>query len=116
MAGDAQGAQDQARARMRAQIPAVIEQAMDDKTRTSTPSWTCGRWSSAPLCAITPAQRILLRCGWKFRFIGVSGLYFGALLGVPVATLWALAQPGWLLPITGLLVGWVTNWLALKMI
>ena len=41
---------------------------------------------------------------------------FGALLGVPVATLWVLAQPGWLLPITGLLVGWVTNWLALKMI
>ena len=36
--------------------------------------------------------------------------------GIPVAILWVIAQPGWLLPITGLLIGWVTNWLALKMI
>ena len=57
------------------------------------------------------------RCGEaEFRFISISGLLFGTLLGLPIAVLWVLAQPGWLLPITGLLVGWVTNWLALKMI
>ena len=107
-----------ARARMQAQIPAVIEQLMDDLNK-DLDSFLDVR---ALVVGAFVRDRALLneffwRCGaQEFRFIGVSGLYFGALLGVPVATLWVLAQPGWLLPITGLLVGWVTNWLALKMI
>ena len=107
-----------ARARMQGQIPAVIEQLMDDLNK-DLDSFLDVR--SLVVGAFVRDRALLneffWRCGaQEFRFIGVSGLYFGALLGVPVATLWVLAQPGWLLPITGLLVGWVTNWLALKMI
>ena len=29
---------------------------------------------------------------------------------------WIFVQPGWFLPLTGITVGWATNWIALKMV
>ena len=62
-------------------------------------------------------NEIFLKCGEKeFRFIEYSGFYFGFLLGVPQMILWYF-YPHWLvLPLAGIVVGYMTNWLALKMI
>lgn len=52
----------------------------------------------------------------EFVFVGRSGAYFGFAFGLIQMTLWLFFQPWWLLPLFGLIVGWATNWLALKMI
>lgn len=62
-------------------------------------------------------NRIFLETGDKeFRFIGRAGAYFGFPLGCIQMTVWVFYQPWWLLPLFGLLVGYITNWSALKMI
>ncbi len=107
-----------ARARMETQIPVVVDKLMHDLNDDLDTFLDI----KALVVGAFVRDRALLneffwRCGEaEFRFISISGLYFGVLLGMPIAVLWVIAQPGWLLPITGLLVGWVTNWLALKMI
>lgn len=62
-------------------------------------------------------NEIFLRCGEEeFKFIKISGLYFGFLFGIGQALVWYFYTAWWLLPLGGLIVGWATNWLALKMI
>ena len=60
---------------------------------------------------------IFQECGAKeFKFIRESGLYFGFLFGlIQMAVTWFYDEL-WVLPVAGFLVGWVTNWLALKVI
>jgi uncharacterized membrane protein YheB (UPF0754 family) len=63
------------------------------------------------------ANRVFLDMGGKeLRFIQNFGFGFGFLLGIPVAVLTHFASVWWLLPIIGVLVGFVTNWVALWMI
>ncbi len=65
----------------------------------------------------TLLNRIFLECGAEeFRFIVKSGLWFGALFGIPQLILWTLLPQPLILPICGFLVGWATNWVALNMI
>lgn len=62
-------------------------------------------------------NRIFLECGREeFRFIERSGLYFGFGFGLLVMGAWMLWPHGWLLPAVGFVIGWLTNFLALKMI
>ncbi|MCI4670330.1 MAG: hypothetical protein MRZ79_19490 [Bacteroidia bacterium] len=71
-------------------------------------------------------NQIFLRVGDKeFRFIEQSGLYFGFFFGIFQMSLFLLLQlvlnvpqamAAWTLPVAGLLVGWATNVLALRMI
>ena len=62
-------------------------------------------------------NEIFLRCGSEeFKFIKISGLYFGFLFGIIQAIVWYFNDSWWLLPLGGLIVGYATNWLALKMI
>ena len=62
-------------------------------------------------------NEIFLRCGAEeFKFIERSGMYFGFLFGLIQSVIWYFVNPWWLLPVGGLIVGWATNWLALKMI
>lgn len=62
-------------------------------------------------------NEIFLKCGSEeFKFIKISGLYFGFLFGIIQAIVWFFNDSWWLLPVGGLFVGWATNWLALKMI
>lgn len=72
-------------------------------------------------------NRIFLECGAEeFQFIIRSGLYFGFGLGVLQALIWAWVQwqfapvngvaAWWLLPIFGVIVGYATNALALRII
>lgn len=52
----------------------------------------------------------------EFKFIERSGLYFGFPLGLPVMFAWYYYPSWWLLPAFGLLVGYVTNALAIYLI
>ena len=62
-------------------------------------------------------NEIFLKSGAKeFPFIERSGLYFGFLFGLPTMLLWYFYQAWWLLPVGGLLVGYLTNWIALQII
>jgi uncharacterized membrane protein YheB (UPF0754 family) len=63
------------------------------------------------------ANRVFLDMGGKeLRFIQNFGFGFGFLLGIPVAVLTHFVSFWWLLPIIGVLVGYITNWMALWMI
>ena len=52
----------------------------------------------------------------EFAFIRISGFYFGFAFGVIQSGIFYLYDAWWLLPVCGFLVGYVTNWLALKVI
>ncbi|PTU32953.1 DUF445 family protein [Stenotrophobium rhamnosiphilum] len=52
----------------------------------------------------------------EFRFIRNSGLYFGFALGIVQAITWAGTHSVWVMPIFGGLTGWLTDWLALRMV
>ncbi len=52
----------------------------------------------------------------EFKFIEKSGLYFGLLLGMAQIVAWVLYPMGWTLPLQGIIVGYLTNYLALEMI
>ena len=62
-------------------------------------------------------NEIFLTAGSKeFPFIIRSGFYFGFLFGLPTMLLWHFFQSWWILPVGGLLVGYATNWIAIKII
>lgn len=54
--------------------------------------------------------------GPELRFIARSGLYFGLLIGLLQAGVWALTHDPLVMPIFGAVVGLSTDWVALKMI
>lgn len=62
-------------------------------------------------------NELFMRCGSaEFKFIEMSGLYFGFSLGLIQMGIWYFFAEAWTLPIFGIIVGYATNWLALKMI
>jgi len=52
----------------------------------------------------------------EFRFIELSGLYFGFIFGLPQLVIWLFFPENWVLPLFGALVGYATNWLALWLV
>lgn len=61
-------------------------------------------------------NEIFLTAGSKeFKFLKQSGLYLGFLFGIPSMLVWSVFQIWWTLPLGGLVVGYATNWLAIKM-
>lgn len=62
-------------------------------------------------------NRVFLTCGAsELTFIERSGFYFGFLFGCCQTLVWVFYQGQWLLPTCGFLVGYLTNFLALKVI
>lgn len=62
-------------------------------------------------------NKIFQECGDKeFTFIRRSGFYFGFLFGLIQMGIFFVYNASWVLPFFGFLVGWATNWLALKVI
>ena len=62
-------------------------------------------------------NKIFQECGDKeFTFIRRSGFYFGFLFGLIQMGIFFVYDESWVLPFFGFLVGWATNWLALKVI
>lgn len=60
---------------------------------------------------------IFLECGeTEFRFIRRSGFYFGFLFGIFQMLVWFAYSASWTLPVAGFMVGWLTNYIALKVI
>lgn len=54
--------------------------------------------------------------GPEFKFIERSGLWFGFLFGILQMFVWIVYPEGWVLPVAGFLVGYITNWLAMNLI
>ena len=52
----------------------------------------------------------------EFRFIERSGLYFGFLFGLFQMVIWVLYPAPWILPAAGFCVGYLTNWIAIKLV
>jgi uncharacterized membrane protein YheB (UPF0754 family) len=63
------------------------------------------------------ANRIYLEVGRKeLRFIINFGFFFGLLQGIPLIFITEAFPYWWVLPSGGVIIGWVTNWVALWMI
>jgi len=54
--------------------------------------------------------------GRELRFIEYYGGIFGFLIGLVQVAAWSLFREWWLMPVVGVAVGLVTNWLAIQMI
>ncbi|MDQ0378780.1 DUF445 family protein [Amycolatopsis thermophila] len=52
----------------------------------------------------------------EMSFIARCGIYFGFVLGIVQAVVWALTKNPWVLPVFGGCIGLFTDWLAIKMI
>lgn len=62
-------------------------------------------------------NRVFLEVGEpEFTFVARSGAYFGFLLGICQMFAYLIYPSDWLLPLFGLCIGYLTNWLALKII
>jgi len=60
---------------------------------------------------------IFLKCAAnEFRFIRISGIYLGFLFGLIQMVIWIFYKGWWVLPVAGFVVGYLTNWVALKVI
>ena len=65
----------------------------------------------------TLLNQVFWRCGQKeFRFIEKSGIYFGIPLGTLQLPLLLYFPSWWVLPLFGLILGYCTNWLAIRLI
>jgi len=62
-------------------------------------------------------NQMFLKCGEaEFKFIKKSGFYFGFLFGLIQMAVWYFTPYWWILPLFGVLVGYFTNFLALRLI
>lgn len=52
----------------------------------------------------------------EFKFIERSGIWFGFLFGLIQMVVWVYYPADWVLPFAGFCVGYLTNWVALKLI
>ncbi len=107
-----------ARERLRSEVPNVVQKLMSELRED------LDRYLAVEALVVNAfvGNRALLnelfwRCGRaEFLFIARSGLFFGVLFGCLQAVVWTYVQPAWFLPVTGLFIGWLTNWVALKMV
>lgn len=62
-------------------------------------------------------NKIFQECGKvEFEFIVKSGLYYGFCFGLIQMALWYFFPIWWMLPLFGILVGYLTNWIAIRII
>jgi len=109
---------DNARERLRGEVPHVVQRLMaelgEDLDRYLAVE---GLVVDAFVGNRSLLNELFWRCGRaEFLFISRVGLVFGGLFGCVQALVWTRVQPDWFLPITGLFIGWFTNWAALKMV
>ncbi len=104
--------------RIEADIPNVVHKMVDDFKHNIDEILNIKELVVGHLVAEPELiNEIFLKAGEKeFPFIERSGLYFGLLLGIPTAILWHFFQLWWILPFGGLIVGYLTNWIAIKII
>lgn len=62
-------------------------------------------------------NKIFLEVGNReLNFVIWSGLFLGFLLGLPTILLFQAVDQWWVLPLSGVIVGYLTNWIAIKVI
>jgi uncharacterized membrane protein YheB (UPF0754 family) len=105
-------------ARVEADIPNVVIKMVNDfkyniEEIVDIKELVVGQLVNAPELI----NEIFLKSGEKeFPFIEKSGFYFGFLFGLPTMLVWMFYPIWWVLPVGGLIVGYATNWIALKII
>jgi uncharacterized membrane protein YheB (UPF0754 family) len=104
--------------RAAAEIPKVTEEIMEDVKNNITEIFNLKKMAVDHLTQNKELMnRIFLEVGHKeFKFIEYSGFYFGFLFGVIQMLIWIPFGALWQLPLGGLVVGYLTNILALRMI
>ena len=105
-------------ARSAEEIPSVIEEIMEEVKVNITEVFDLKAMAVEHLRNNKELlNRIFLEVGDKeFSFIERSGFYFGFLFGILQAIIWVQLEANWTLPVGGLLVGYLTNILALRLI
>ncbi|BDS09379.1 DUF445 domain-containing protein [Aureispira anguillae] len=105
-------------ARAAEEIPSVIEEIMEEVKVNITDVFDLKAMAVNHLTNNKDLlNRIFLEVGDKeFTFIERSGFVFGFIFGIFQAILWVYCEAPWQLPVGGLLVGYLTNVLALRMI
>jgi uncharacterized membrane protein YheB (UPF0754 family) len=105
-------------ARVEAQLPEIVREVTDDighniEHLMDIKLMVVRRIEERPELA----NRIFLEVGRKeLRFIVNFGFLFGALLGFPLVFVTEALPYWWVLPVGGVVIGYVTNWVALWMI
>ncbi len=105
-------------ARVEAKLPAAAHDLMDDLTEHIDQLLDL-RMMVIDLLGERPdlTNRMFLEAGEpEFRFIINSGAWFGFTLGLFQMLVQIIVDAWWVLPVFGVLVGYLTNWLALKLI
>jgi len=113
-----QAVKERLAARIREESPRIIAELMDEVRNNIANVFDLKEMVIAALVKDKPLlNRMFQETGEKeFKFIGYSGFYFGFAFGIIQMTIWVFYKGVWLLPVCGLLVGYATNWIALKMI
>jgi uncharacterized membrane protein YheB (UPF0754 family) len=105
-------------ARVQAQLPAIVRGVTDEIGRNidqllDVKLMVIGHLEAHPALV----NRIFLDVGQKeLRKMINFGFIFGFVLGIPVVFITQAVPHWWMLPICGVVVGWVTNLLAMQMI
>ncbi|UAA37930.1 DUF445 family protein [Paraneptunicella aestuarii] len=105
-------------ARIEMDIPNVVQKTISDFKHNVTEILDIKELVVKQLVAHPELiNEIFLKAGAKeFPFIERSGFYFGFLFGLPTMVFWYFYQLWWILPLGGLIVGYATNWIAIKII
>lgn len=100
------------------EFPSAVEEIMEDLKVRIEEIWDIKAMVQDELMTDKALlNELFIRCGEdEFKFIERSGLYFGFLFGVIQAVIWYFFPLWWILPLGGLVVGYATNYLALKLI
>jgi len=99
-------------------LPIIVEEMMKDVKVNLTEMLDLRYLAISSLTKNkTLLNQMFLKCGeQEFKFIKKSGLYFGFLFGLIQMMVWYFFPLWWILPLFGVLVGFITNYLALKLI
>ncbi|MGM0564811.1 MAG: hypothetical protein ACQES2_10810 [Pseudomonadota bacterium] len=105
-------------ARIRRELPEIVDEMMRDMEEQIESLLDLKRMIQNHLVENKQLLvRIFLEVGAKeFRFIINSGFFFGFFFGVVQMVVWYVYPAWWILPLFGLLVGYATNWIALRLI
>ncbi|MBC7174299.1 MAG: hypothetical protein H5U40_17775 [Polyangiaceae bacterium] len=110
--------QEQLRAKLREEVRAVAVRIADDLGSNITEILDLEQVVlDAVMADRALMSQMFLEVGREeFKFIERSGIWFGGLFGVVQMTIWAVYPEWWILPFFGFLVGYATNWVALKLV
>ncbi|AKH70763.1 hypothetical protein IMCC21906_03123 [Spongiibacter sp. IMCC21906] len=112
------GMKDAIYKRIQAQLPDIMDSITDDFRRDFE---VIGNVNESVITRLETKKTLLIEifleaAGKEFDFLARSGFYFGFPLGIPVMFIWHYLPEWWVLPVFGLLVGYLTNKLALYMV